>query len=78
MGTMGTHRGGDALQLAQGDFVVHAADIPPHIIILGHCDLQGMGTDVPTPLPTFGVAQGQGTVPGQEGLLTHIPPGSLP
>lgn len=50
----GTHRGSDALQLGQGHFVVHAANIPPHIIILGHCDLYRVSVAVTIPLPTLG------------------------
>lgn len=62
-----THRRGDALQLAQGHFVVHAADIPPHVIVLRHCDLHRVGTAVTIPLPTLGVAQGWAQVWGNRG-----------
>lgn len=54
--------------------MVHAADVPPHIIILGHRDLHGVGTAVTILLPNLW----GGHSSGQEGLLTHIPPGSLP
>lgn len=85
MGDMGwqaghqdTDRGGDALQLAQGHFVVHAADIPPHVIVLRHRDLHRVGMAVTILLPTLGVAWGQGAGLGQEGLLTHNLHGLLP
>lgn len=58
LGTRSTHRRGDALQLTEGHFVVHAADIPPHIIVLRHCDLHGVGMAVTTLLPALGRAQG--------------------
>lgn len=58
--------------------MVHAADVPPHIIILRHCDLHGVGMAVTIPLPALEVAQGWGTGLGQEGLLIHNTPGFLP
>lgn len=67
-GIRGTHGGSDALQLGQGHFVVHAANVPPHIIILGHRDLHRVGTAVTIPLPTLRVTQGWGTALGQEGI----------
>lgn len=57
-GTRGTHCGSDALQLGQGHFVVHAASVPPHVIVLGHRDLHRMGMAVTVPLPTLRVTQG--------------------
>lgn len=50
----GTHGGSDALQLGQGHFVVHAANIPAHVVILRHCDLHRVGMAVTIPLPTLG------------------------
>lgn len=72
LGTRSTHCRGDALQLTEGHFVVHAANIPPHIIVLRHCDLQGVGMAVTTPLPTLGMAQGQGTGMGHSSRVRGV------
>lgn len=75
----GTHRGGDALQLAQGHFVVHGADIPPHVVVLGHRDLHGVGTAVTSPLSPPccppGVAQGWAQHRGKRGCWPTSPVG---